>query len=826
MDWRIAYATGGTLRKGPGGKSSPAWLCLCLFLTLGLSLALRYFEYSLWSGSAPLLGGEFLLPGPYGYRWPAAARGFGPEAEHPFALLLGWLAEFFSLSPANMAFWLPLVLGCFVSAAVFFWVAAMGFPAFGIFAGLLTVGAPGFMLRTLPGLCGPESCILLFSLILFWLPTLWLKPWLRAPLFMLGQAWDGLVSLIRNIRHPDDAEKDFDDFRYSFLSKHRELWREIPAAGRLVPETSLRCGWLMLLALAGIMGWNTQGWAEFIPIMLLAGTWLMPLLILLFGPRGGRLLLLGGALCFVLPLLLGWSGFLAALCLAVLQGGLLRLAVLDDDSIFFSAGRFFYSAWFLIPLWLCLSMLPLVRYLPNLGAEGKTTEAAVDFFQEHVLDPDLPAAAHVPELLRRSSAAVAASSSPAGLVFPEAVEPVEGLVSRQELGAWVSLLLSFHPWPLVSLVGFSGFAFLLLVHPAVAFIGLVPLCAWIEGASPLDVVFYSAALYGLGLGGLLARFLLDGFFFLGESFRIPAAAGNFCRRYGLLHPLRLLLSLVLCALLIRPILERFPLDKPDQIISAEQAEALVHLGSVSPADSVIWTWWPWGQAAQYFAGRETVSDISRHQGARLFVPAAVYSSTNPVFSRQMVAMSSAAGDDPGRIFSGRDPAGAEGLLGALDSSTLTGAKDGPGDLVPLHRKQYLVVSLDMLARAAEITRIGNWDFLQKQGQGYTVQPLEGEVRYSIDLGVIMPGNGTPRYVSGIDVFAPEGLSRRIYFRIAEELRMAVRKTGSGEEYYLFSGDFADSLMYRLLVSSPDDAYTAPFFKLVFDNVLTRVYEVL
>ena len=48
---------------------------------------------------------------------------------------------------------------------------------------------------------------------------------------------------------------------------------------------------------------------------------------------------------------------------------------------------------------------------------------------------------------------------------------------------------------------------------------------------------------------------------------------------------------------------------------------------------------------------------------------------------------------------------------------------------------------------------------------------------------------------------------------------------TGEKLVLDNGLY-NSLMVQLLMSSPGDSRFSPYFKLVYDNVFARIYEVL
>ena len=80
----------------------------------------------------------------------------------------------------------------------------------------------------------------------------------------------------------------------------------------------------------------------------------------------------------------------------------------------------------------------------------------------------------------------------------------------------------------------------------------------------------------------------------------------------------------------------------------------------------------------------------------------------------------------------------------------------------------------------------------------------------------------PLYASSIDIFSPHGLQRRSYFKINERHFIFNNRT---HEKVVVDEDLYKTLMIQLLLCEPGDTRFTPYFDLVFDNVMARVYEV-
>ena len=380
------------------------------------------------------------------------------------------------------------------------------------------------------------------------------------------------------------------------------------------------------------------------------------------------------------------------------------------------------------------------------------------------------------------------------LVYPSVAQSI---IEVQDLSL-AEVLAYFHPWMPAALAGLAGFGVALVARPAALFHLPLAVLAFLSIKLGGRMVMFGAPVMALGicmpvhwLAGLVLR-------------------DNFYRTAG-----RLLVSAVLLVVLGAPYLEAIPAMTQGPIINRRHAAALKFLRTNTPEDAMIWNWWDWGYSTHHFAHRSTIADGASHGGPSLFVPAAVYASDNPRFARQIIKYAASKGNIPGNVFEGMNNHTADDLM-----RRLAGRKE---PLVAAQGRQYLVVSFDMLRLGFWITTYGRWDFLAKEGRGYQIASISKPLQFSMENGVVLVQNMDPVYAESIDVLDDTGLQRQMYFRFNGRHFIFNRTTG---DKLVIDDDMYNTLMVQLLLSSPEDPRFTPYFRLVFDNVHTRVYEVL
>ncbi|MDD3313854.1 hypothetical protein [Pseudodesulfovibrio sp.] len=267
------------------------------------------------------------------------------------------------------------------------------------------------------------------------------------------------------------------------------------------------------------------------------------------------------------------------------------------------------------------------------------------------------------------------------------------------------------------------------------------------------------------------------------------------------------------------------------VLSRSYAEGLIELGSVAPADSMVWSWWDWGYATQYYSGLKTVVDGGRHAGSDVFPVGFVLASDSPARAAGMVRFASQhpLSDDrtfglaPNEVW---DAIPRNGLSAALDEEL---ARTD----YPVSPPQYLVVSWKNLTIAKWITYFGNWNLesgVTEQASVNNYNP--GELGINVQRGAVMSRQGGGGLVKDITVLDQNGAQSQTYFMnsvspqlLPTQQHLVVNKM-SGQSV-LMDRIAARSLMARLLTCDPADPEIAPYFKLVVDKLpFARIYEVV
>ena len=567
----------------------------------------------------------------------------------------------------------------------------------------------------------------------------------------------------------------------SGLKAAQRLWGERGADEAHLERLGnpLRWQWVLLLGASGVISWWTQEWHSVFPYLIRYNVVLLALMALIMAPRGRRGILLLGGLAYALPTLGGPAGFGFSLIL-LLAGS--------------KAGRGLRH----------LLCRPLVLVLLWLGA-------AVLLVQGEILATLIN---HANAYLKHSGD-VRSTGEGMSLVYPSVAQSI---IEVQDL-SFAALFPYFHPWMEAAVVGLAGFVLVLFRRPGALF--LLPLAALGLLSTKLGgrMVMFGAPVVAVGLTlplyWLLQRLLRA------DLRGAVAGAATSC---------------ILLALLVAPFADMIQAISQGPIINRRHAEALTRARTMTPEDAKLWLWWDWGYAAHHFARRSTIADGAQHAGPSLYLPAAVFATDNARFARQLIRYTAKMGNEPGNVFEGLDGRAAQALMDKLRSSE-TPLGEAKGRL-------FVVVSFEMLRLGFWISNFGNWNFVTRQGEGGALSIVPQALAYRLDTGEVrLEGSTSTIYASSISVFEETGVTRRNY---VQEWFDAHPKATPEEQKEFLSGrrnvnflfnrvtdeklavdqGLYNSLMVQLLVGDPQDPRFSPYFKLVYDNVFARIYEVL
>ncbi len=732
-------------------------------MTGAVAFRLRLLEWPSWQDAEFRLGDEWLLATHDAYHWVAGAEGFEFGAGHPMSELLRLLGLWTGCDPAAVAFWLPPIMASLTAAAVFFWGRLMGGVAAGVCAGVLTSLSPGFLARTLLGYGDTDLVTLLLPLLVGFLPAWWVTRFLCRPAALLRLA----------------------------------AGHTVPAA--LPPPARDGTGsvgplFVVVPACAGLLAWWSREWHSLFPYLIRYNAALLPAAALLLSRKGERKPNFSAALCMSFPSLIGPPGLLFA-------GALL---LLRPDRPLDAQGRERRAARLCLhPVLLCGLSLLLLALL----CDGEIVAAFLHHLQGYLKRTGDPAA-------------TVAAIDP--LVYPSVARSI---IEIQDLSL-PEILIYFHPFSSISVLGVLGFAVVLWNRTGALF--LLPLAA--------------LALLSTRMGG---RMVMFGAPVVALGLALPAtwAVQALCRRLPALRsPLRSRLavcaaSLLVAAVAVPPLAELIPAMTHGPILNRRHADGLRAARKATDENGILWLWWDWGYAAHHFARRHTIADGAAHGGPSLYLPAAVFTTDNARFARQIIKHTALHGNVPGNVFTGMNAPQAAALMQRL-ADPQTPLIEAPG-------KQYVEVSFDMLSLGFWITTFGNWDFLKHEGRGYAISIVPRQLAYRLDTGdVVMQGTTTAIPAASIDLFEDGRLVHRNYLRpepsvprTPQALRLWKEDAAQRRNvHFLFNrvtgeklvvdDNMYNTLMTRLLLRPPDDPALSPYFRLIFDNVFCRIYEVL
>ncbi|MDR0239348.1 MAG: dolichyl-diphosphooligosaccharide--protein glycosyltransferase subunit STT3 [Deltaproteobacteria bacterium] len=746
----------------------PHWFFFCLragvliLLTFGLTFALRMLEWPSWQNPEYRLGQEWLLATHDAYHWVAGAEGFEHGVGHPMSEMLRLLSILAGIPPASLGFWLPPVFAALTAVLMFLWVWAIGGMEAGLCAGVLCSLAPGFLARTLFGYYDTDLITLCFPLLITLIPVCWGTRFLRRPRLVPRTAPDSGMAL-RFACGP------------TFFATER------------YKKNPLSPFWAWALALSGLFAWWGTEWHSVFHYLVRYNTALLALLALVLAPPGQRLHMLLSAVLYGLPALGGLPGLCFVLVFCLPDIGEAMPATLRA---WFPSRAFFARPAVIAGL--CCLMLPL-------------------FFDQNILEMLM---GHLTGYIK-TAGDLKIDDAGIRLVFPSVAQSI---IEVQDL-TLTEALFYFHPWGFVSVMGLAGFALVVIRRPCTLF--LLPLAA--------------LGLLSMKMGGRMVMFGAP-VIALGLTLPVTTLVCSLLRSEVRGFWSGFAISLVLLGVLGAPVAELIPAMFNGPILNRRHAEALVRARAVSPEDAILWLWWDWGYAAQHFSRRRVVADGAIHGGPSLYLPAAVFATDNPRFARQLIKYAASKNNEASDVFEGLDNAGAEALMQKLRAPQ-TPPVQAPG-------RQFIVVAFEMLRLGFWITNFGSWNFVRQTGIGSAISIIPQQLTYHLENGeVLVEGASSSISASTINVFEDGKFSRRNYIQewldknpnAGEDVRRRYFERRRNihfffnrvtDEKLVIDERLYNSLMVQLLISSPGDPALSEHFRLVYDNVFCRVYEVI
>ncbi|MCR4666459.1 MAG: hypothetical protein K5657_04095 [Desulfovibrio sp.] len=554
----------------------------------------------------------------------------------------------------------------------------------------------------------------------------------------------------------------------------------LPSDDELIPQGNpLAMKWIFLLGLSGLISWQTQSWHSVFPYLIRYNVALLACMAFFLAPKNRRGLLLLGALTYALPCLAGPAGLVFSIL--VFAGSSVKSRVIL---------RFLLHPAVQGALWI------ITTYFLVNGGIAETVIAHLNAYIKH-------------------SADIREGTSGISLLYPSVAQSI---VEIQDLNI-PTILSYFHPWPEAAFLGLFGFLLVMARRPGALFLLPLSVLAFLSIKLGGRMVMFGAPIMGIGLS-LPLYWLFQKT--LKQRLR-GTTAGT-------------ITSVLLSLILLLPFLDIIPAMSQGPMINRRHAECLRAAGDMTPVDSKLWIWWDWGYATHHFAKRSTIADGAEHAGPSLYLPAAVFATDNPRFARQLMRYTQQKGDVAGNVFQNLDAAGAEELMNRLRSAQTP--------LIESKGRIFIIVSFEMLRLGFWISNFGSWNFITQKGEGGALSIVPQELSYKLDTGEVRLGeNEQGINAAAISIFDETGLTHRNYVQewFAENTRASKEEQKQFLEkrrnvHFLFNKvtdekiaideRISRSLMVRLLIAPSQDPLLSPYFKLIYDNVFARIYEVL
>lgn len=564
------------------------------------------------------------------------------------------------------------------------------------------------------------------------------------------------------------------DFTVFFYRIKKNVSAEQSSVIKKSAVPQLSCKWICLLCFSGLLSFWSQEWHSVFPYIIRYNTGLVFLLAIIAAKN--KTSRLCTALCYAFPALCGvFSFFFIIPVLYACYNHKVQKILLSHIALLI--------CWIII-LFLALN-----------GAIFETLANQINAYLKHTGDSH--------------------SSGGASLVFPSVAQSI---IEVQDLPI-MAVFPYFHPWLEAAFAGFIAFAYVIYRCPAALF--LLPLGA--------------LGILSTKLGG---RMVMFGAPVVAIGIAMPCywIACRLLRKVSLGRQAGWLCCLTLCGFMVAPFISLIPELSQGPVINRRHAQALTQAQSITPEDSMLWLWWDWGYAAHYFARRNTIADGAQHGGPSLYLPASVFATDNPRFARQIIRNVSSLGNEPGNFFAGLNAAQAQELINRL-RSVHTPLVHGKG-------RQFIITSFEMLKLGFWISNFGNWNFITKQGGGGALSIVPQELAYNLKTGEVKLENAeNPIFPSSISVFQETGLILRNYVQewfkehpvsspAEQQAWLAARRNINfmfnriTDEKLAMDATIYNSLMVQLLLANPNDPRLTPYFRLVYDNIFARIYEVL
>ncbi len=253
----------------------------------------------------------------------------------------------------------------------------------------------------------------------------------------------------------------------------------------------------------------------------------------------------------------------------------------------------------------------------------------------------------------------------------------------------------------------------------------------------------------------------------------------------------------------------------ESILARQHAAALRELGAMTRSRGIVWTWWDYGYATQYFSGLQTFADGGRNTGEYLFTLGKVLGSEHPTLSANLMSYAAAQEYRPWRQW---ERWGA-GRLAAWFDDLRKADQPTPRPEEP----QFLIVQWEAISFLPWIQYYGSWDLNALEGRGGQVITVPQPLELDLESGRFLTREGRTYYLVSADLLDETGRKHYDYSGNPAGFH-ALTNMRSGQVYLLDDRAY-QSLMVQMLMAPAESFPPTGPFRLRLDRIPdVRVFE--
>lgn len=731
-------------------------LVVLALIVFGVTFSIRILNYGQWDYDSLRIDGDPIMGTHDAYHWLAGAKGFkrhtGGGYGTPMAETASLLSKVTGLSLSKVGFWAPVFFGSLVAVVTLLWAWLLGGLEAGVAAGILAGLVPAFFFRTRFGYYDTDIITLLFPLTTAWLMALGLKSFLRPTL-----------------AHVFKFTPSFAKPRSSGGAKKKKKDRlENETAASIFSETDeqdFQPLHFLPFFLAGVGAYYFKFWHSYMIIFSTILFAISLLLILLWAKPGKRAELMWGVVLFVSALFWGTKGM-------VLGTGIIIA------SYFPRARTILYKYWWIPAI---LAVLVTAQWFSHTPWFSALAEAYSEYVKPTV---------------QTTSVAAPKAGVKDPIQYPAIVQSI---IEGQNVPLTL-VLQKLHPWYPFAILGFIGFVLVSFFRP------------WALLLAPLTFISLTAVIVG-------SRTIMFGGpgVFLGLALPLGWLIAAFWKKRFPVRNVQFAFFALFAGILVIPLAMQYYRMAPTPVITNDHAKALKALSyKTSEKDAMVWTWWDWGYATQFYAQRRTFADGGLHSGEYVFPLGLILTSNSPLQASQIMKYLAFSDYDPGNAWADKSATDVQKFLISMGYTDYD---------IKVDDTQYILVTAENLRLASWISYFGTWDLVQKKGVHAKIHGIYGkEIELDTTNGVVLTV-GDEKWDFEVRTLVVMGSEKKV-FDFPQNTGPRVVVFPQDHRAFFMEEILYKSMMCRLLVDDPDDPEIDKYFRLVYEGYPNvRVYEV-